>query len=170
MVAALAGTARANEVELFDIEATLGVYDGFGLGARVGDGLFGVHLLAGWQPLIVTSQSNDFPPEPHIDFYSTLQANVDLYLTLMEPTPRSSFGLTAGYKASNYLGHGGGLGFHATIDAREQVSYFIIGGVTWFPRGEERLRERKPIPEDHELTFPGPEFNAGANFGVAFSP
>lgn len=170
MLAALAATARADSYSLFAVEATFGVYDGIGAGVRVGDARVGVHLIGAWQPLFVTSQSGDLVPEPRIDVYSTVQANADLYVLFSEPTPRSSIGLTAGYKGSNILGHGGGIGFYATIDAHKQVSYFIMGGVTWFPQGEDRLREKKSIPDDRELTFPGPAFNAGANFGIAFSP
>ena len=170
VVAALAASARADDSMPFGIEATVGVYDGMGAGIRMGDGRFAVHVIGAWQPLLVTSESDDPLAGPELDLYSTFQANVDLCVLLSEPTVRSTFGLTAGYKGSNYLGHGGGLGFYATIDARERVSYFIIGGVTWFPRGEDRLREKESIPMDQELTFPGPAWNAGLNLGISFSP
>lgn len=170
VVAALAASARADDSKLFGIEATLGVYDGIGAGVRVGDSRVGVHLIGAWQPLIVTSESDDAFAGPNIDVYSTLQANADVYLLLTEPTVRSSIGVTAGYKGSSSLGHGGGIGFYATIDAHKQVSYFLIGGVTWFPNGEDRLRDKESIPMDQEFTFPGPAVNFGVNLGVAFSP
>lgn len=172
MIAALAAPARADS-SVFGVEATLGVYDGFGAGVRVGDARVGVHVIAAWQPLIVTSNqttSGGLPAEPNIDVYSSVQANADVYVLFSEPTPRSAIGVTAGYKGSNILGHGGGVGFYATIDAHQRVSYFILGGVTWFPRGEDRLRDKKNYPADTDFTFPGPAFNTGVNLGIVFSP
>lgn len=171
IVAALATPAAADDGhKLFGVEATLGVYDGFGGGIRVGDSHVGVHLIAAWQPLIVTGSGTGADPTPIIDVYSTLQANADVYLLVSAPTPRSEVGITAGYKGSNVLGHGAGLGFYATIGARNSISYFILAGVTWFPRGEDRLREQKSYPDDYEFLFPGPAFNTGANLGIVFSP
>jgi hypothetical protein len=170
IVAVLTASAHADN-GVFAVEATVGVYDGFGAGVRVGDSHVGVHAILSWQPLIVTSQDNSkFPPEPNIDFYSSVQANADVYVLFSEPTTRSAVGASVGYKGSNILGHGAGVGFYATIDARERVSYFILAGLTWFPRGEDRLRDKKGYPADYDFTFPGPALNAGANVGIVFSP
>lgn len=169
VMAALAAPARADN-SVFGVEATLGVYDGFGAGVRVGDSRVGVHVIAAWQPLIVTWTPSGSPNQPNIDVYSSVQANADVYVLFSEPTPRSAIGITAGYKGSNLLGHGGGVGFYATIDAHERVSYFILGGVTWFPSGEDRLRDKKDYPSGVDFTFPGPAFNTGVNLGIVFSP
>jgi hypothetical protein len=169
VVAALASSARADDGKLFGVKATLGVYDGIGGGIRVGDARLGVQVIGGWQPLFVASQTDSSQP-PDIDVYSTLQANADVYVLFSEPTPRSSIGMTVGYKGSTHLGHGAGIGFYVAIDAHERVSYFLIGGVTWFPNGEDQLRDKKSIAMDREFSFPGPALNAGVNLGVDFAP
>lgn len=169
VVAALASSAQADDSKYVGVKATLGVYDGIGAGVRVGDSRVGVQVIGAWQPLIVTSKTDDLST-PDVDVYSTFQANADVYFLFSEPTPRSSIGLTAGYKGSTHLGHGGGLGFYVAIDAHQRTSYFLIGGVTWFPDGEERLRDKKDIPMDREFAFPGPAWNVGVNLGVDFAP
>jgi hypothetical protein len=165
----LTAPAAADD-RIFGAEATIGVYDGFGVGIKVGDSHVGVHVIGAWQPLIVSASGTASDPTPKIDVYSTLQANADIYLLFSEPTPRSAVGVTAGYKGSNILGHGGGIGFYATIDAHKRVSYFIMAGITWFPSGDDRLREKKNYPADYDFSFPGPAFNTGANVGIVFSP
>ena len=169
VVAVLASSARADDTRYFGVKATLGVYDGIGAGIRVGDSRVGVHVIGAWQPLFVTSQTDDLST-PDIDVYSTLQANADVYVLFTEPTPRASIGMTPGYKGSTHLGHGGGIGFYVAIDAHQRTSYFLIGGITWFPDGEAHLRDKKSIAMDREFAFPGPALNAGVNLGIDFAP
>ena len=163
----MASPAFADERSLVGLEATGGVYDGFGAGVRIGDARVGVHAILAWQPLIVTTRDSTNPqPNLGIHAYSTFQANADLYVLLSEPTPRTSVGFTIGYKGSNYLGHGAGAGFYCEIDAHKQWSYFINLGVWVFPQGADRLRAREMFPAGTDLPFPGPGVNSGANAGI----
>ena len=180
LVAALAGSARAEAPaptpspapaegqHLFAVTATVGWYSGLGGGVRIGTGRAGVHLLAGWQPLIVAVKED--PPRLNLDFHSTLQGNADLYLMLFRTTERAEIGLTAGYKYSTHLGHGAGLGAYVEIDGQARRSIFILAGVLWFPRGETRLREKEGYPPGTEFAFPGPSFSYSANVGLSFFP
>jgi hypothetical protein len=108
--------------------------------------------------------------QPDVYFFSSVQVNADIYVVFAEPTPRSAIGATAGYKFNNMLGHGVGGGFYAEIDPRKPLSFFLMGGVWFFPQGEDRLREREMFPAGTEFTFPGPGFNWGINGGIVFSP
>ena len=152
--------------KLFSIEATLGVYNGFGLGIRLGNSRIGGHLLATWQPLLIASTGED-ALTPNLDFFSSLQASADLYFIFAERTT-VSFGITGGYKFNNLLGHGAGLGFYAEFIPRRTLSFFLMAGAYLFPKGEERLRSE--FPPGTEFSFPGPGFGTGANFGLMFSP
>jgi hypothetical protein len=164
-----APSAHADDRKLFGIEGTLGVYQGIGAGVRIGDASVGVHITGAWQPLIISEKTA--PGEtPSLDFYSTWQVNADLYVLFSEPTPRSAIGATVGYKGNTDLGHGGGIGFYAEIDAHQAVSYFLIGGLYLFPRGESRLRDRENVPSAVEFNFPGPGLSWGINLGIVLSP
>lgn len=151
---------------LFSIEATLGLYDGFGGGIRFGNERVGAHLIAGWQPLLVAA-TNELDFEFY--FFSSAQLNADLYL-MFNPTRRFVAGVTAGYKFNTVLGHGGGLGFYGEINPRRKLSFFIMAGFWLFPRGEQLLRQSETFPANTEFSFPGPGFNLGGNFGISFSP
>lgn len=152
--------------KLFSIDATLGVYDGFGLGIRVGNSRIGGHILATWQPLLILTTDVD-TMAPTIDFFSSLQLNADAYVIFAERTT-AAFGMTGGYKFNNLLGHGASLGFYAEFIPRRTLSYFLMAGLYLFPKGEDRLRSE--FPAGTEFSFPGPGFGSGANFGIMFSP
>jgi hypothetical protein len=179
-VAGMQSSARADEATRGEstrgrlgVEATIGVYSGMGGGVRLGDERFGVNVTAAWMPLLVTTQTRTgFVGLPKSEFHlhSTLQANADVYLLVSQPTRRSSLGLTAGYKGSTHLGHGIGLGFYAEIDAKQSISYFLMGGVTYFPQGEARLSEKEMYPADTDFVFPGPALTTGVNLGMVVSP
>ena len=178
LVAALAGTARAEAPatatatedgqHVFAVSGTVGWYSGLGGGVRIGTGRAGVHLLAGWQPLVVAVKED--PPRLNLDFHSTLQGSADVYLLLLRTTERAEVGLTGGYKYSTHLGHGAGLGAYVEIDGHARRSIFILAGVLWFPRGETRLREKEGYPPATEFAFPGPSFSYSASVGLSFFP
>jgi hypothetical protein len=168
---AVTPAAAPAERGIIGVVATLGVYSGIGAGARIGDERVGVLVTGAWQPLMIATQNGSFGEEPaDYHFHSSLQANADVYLLVSNPTPRSSVGLSAGYKGSTHLGHGVGAGFYAEIDNRKRVSYFLLAGVTYFFKGEDRLRDKESYPMDTNFVFPGPQVNFGANLGIVFSP
>jgi hypothetical protein len=162
----------AAERGIIGVVASVGVYSGFAAGVRIGDDHLGVLVTGAWQPLFIATKADNAFDVPQADyhFHSSLQANADAYLLLSNPTPRSSVGLSAGYKGSTHLGHGAAAGFYAEIDSRKRVSYFLLAGVTYFWNGENRLRAKENYAMDAEFVFPGPALNFGANLGIAFSP
>lgn len=152
--------------KLFSVDATLGVYNGFGIGVRFGNSRFGGHILGTWQPLLILTTNVD-TMESTIDLFSSLQLSADAYVIFAERTT-AAFGMTGGYKFNNLLGHGAGLGFYAEFIPRRTFSYFLMAGLYLFPKGEDRLRGE--FPPGTEFSFPGPGFGSGANFGIVFSP
>ena len=122
MVMLLTGAAHAEgERSLFGFEGTVGLSNGVGAGVRIGDIPFGGHITAAWQPVLVATEETDAYglPSANLYFFSSFVVNADVYVLVVEPTPRSAVGFTAGYKYSTLLGHGGGAGFYAEIDPRQ---------------------------------------------------
>jgi len=146
----------------------VGIYDGLGAGVRLGTRAAGVHVLAGWLPLFVAIKED--PPGNQWDFHSTFQGNVDGYLLVYRASQRGELGLTTGYKYSTHLGHGASLGAYIEIDGHTQRPIFILAGVSWFPKGEDRLRDKADYASDIEFRFPGPSLTYAVNIGISLFP
>jgi hypothetical protein len=149
--------------------AEIGFHTGFGIGARVGTGDFGARVSADWNPIIVVIQKLD-ATQTDFDAASSLQINADLFALPIQGTERARIGAIGGYRYNSILGHGASLGGNAVVDLGPHLALDILGGITWFPRGNERARDEFGIAAQDDFGFPGPELVYGVNAALVFYP
>lgn len=151
------------------ILAEIGLHTGFGVGARVGAGDFGARVSAGWNPIIVAIQKPD-PTENDFDAASSLQINADLFALPIQGTERARVGAIGGYRYNSILGHGASLGGNAVVDLGPHLALDLLGGITWFPSGNERARDEFGVAAQDDFGFPGPELVYSAELALIFYP
>lgn len=150
------------------IAADIGFYNGVGAGGQVTAGMLGLRATAGWNLVLVTA--GDEAEVDSIHAFSTGQLNADLLLLPIQPRPGVQLGAALGYKYNTLLGHGVGLAFDAQLARSRSLSWHLIGGVAYYPSGDERVRDREDL-SGSDLNFPfGSGLQSGASFGITFHP
>ena len=139
----------------------------FGAGARAGHPYFGVDVSGGWQPLApsITPVGGD---EPEIELYHSWQLSLLGYVAF---NPDSAFvaGATTGYCYNSVLGRGFALAFEGIWSFTDHLGLQFHVGVGYFPDGEDRMREKKNIPDGSTFAS-SPDFQLPMGVGLIVYP
>jgi hypothetical protein len=143
------------------------VYAGLGGGVGFGTRAAGLRATVDWTPNLFLVG----PPGAIWIFrsFDSLQISPDLYVRLASLHPTTDIGLLAGYRYSPLLGHGLGIGGYVQLAVGRHADLHVSAGLSSFPGGEDRLRERENLPGVRFLV-PGPTLNLGLDLGLAFFP
>jgi hypothetical protein len=138
----------------------------FGLGARAGHRYFGVDVSGGWQPLMPTIEPQG--GEGEMEFFHSWQLTLMGYVAF---NPDSTFvaGATGGYSYNSILGRGGVLAFDGIVNFSNHFGFHFHGGPGYYPDAEERMREKKNLPDSSEITST-PAFQMGIGAGLIYYP
>ncbi|HSK00075.1 MAG TPA: hypothetical protein VK932_02495, partial [Kofleriaceae bacterium] len=146
-----------------------GFHTGFGAGGRIGAGNVGARASVGWNPIIVGIVDADMAGA-RFDAASSLQINADAYALFLQGSARARIGAIGGYRRNTILGNGASLGGYAVVDLGPRLAIEILGGITWYPDGNERASAEFGLAAGEELGFPGPELVYAANVGLLVFP
>lgn len=146
--------ARAEETTLspppevgqraFGVLARAGVDGAYG-GFRAGGSRFGVEATGGYSPVIALEKGSEpWWPYDHAQYFTTWQANGEIYAFPWRPSPRTQLGFDAHYAYNSLLLNGVGASFRLDL----AISKAVVGGVriggTWFPVGADRVLSHSP--------------------------
>lgn len=146
-----------------------GVHTGFGAGGRIAAGNVGARATVAWNPIIVGIVEADMT-SARFDAASSLQINADAYALFLQGSARARIGAIGGYRRNTILGNGASLGGYAVVDLGPRLALEILGGITWYPDGNERASAEFGLAAGEEFGFPGPELVYAANVGLLIFP
>jgi hypothetical protein len=148
--------------------ATVGTFQGFGAGMRLGSPAIGVQGTFGWTFTLQRVTHEDDATE--FLFRGGYMASGDVYVRAYESKTHSAAGLLLGYRYFNVLGHGIAVGGYGLLRLHGAVDGFIQGGAILFPDGESRLRRLEQLGNQPDFDWPGPRFTTHLNVGAFLFP
>lgn len=170
-VASAEGNEKADLTRMrpFGLVAQFGGYSGAVAGIQGGWKTFGGRLTGGWNPVLVVLEDKN-SDESKLNFYASGHLNLDLLVMPFTFAGRSRVGGSVGYKFDSTLGHGLGVAFEAQVALDPKWAMLFTAGASFYPDGENKLREDRNIEDRYEFEFPSPIAQIGIAIGMAFFP
>lgn len=153
----------------FGLVAQFGGYSGVVAGVQGAWKVFGGRLTGGWNPVLVVLDDKN-TDESKLNFYASGHLNLDLLVVPFTFAGRSRVGGSVGYKFDSTLGHGLGVAFEAQVALDPKWAMLFTAGASFYPDGENKLREDRNIEDRFEFGFPSPIAQIGLAIGMAFFP
>lgn len=151
------------------ISLVLGPYTGFGAGIRgMGDSV-SADVTVGWSPILVGVQRTP-ASDPALEFFSSVQVNAEAAFGLLTTPNGATLGLQGGAKYNTIMGPGGGAGVFADVALRERRRLRVVGGLVFWPDGEDGIRKAADLPEDASFGTPGPGLQYALSLQLVFGP
>jgi hypothetical protein len=150
----------------FGLGLELGFNTGIGCALHVGTTDFGLHLAAGYGPVLISGNRRNATKTPVYELYGSTAVDADLYV-MFERSGRISLGLLGGYTYNELLKHGFNLGVMLRYDYSRKVAFTVFGGATILPSASDHLADRD-YPMDVDPVVPW--LHGGVNAGVVFYP
>jgi len=149
------------------IAAEIGFSTGLGAALHLGSPTLGLYVAGGVLPVFVFGNEKTSSRSMTFDAYGAAAVNADFYAMFLQPSPRSTVGVSGGYSYSTLLGSGANLGVAIRYDLATQLAFSAFGGLTIYPDAEDRLVEHGyPATQDPA----SPQIQGGVNVGLVFYP
>jgi hypothetical protein len=125
----------------FALFAAGGSYHGLGLGIRTGWARVGLDTSFAFFPILATYSPN---PEtfPDFELLLTFQATGSIYVGLYRPDPRTTLGISFGYKYNSLLRHGATVAFYLQRELSAHWTLQGFVGPAIFPDAEDQIRQK----------------------------
>ena len=152
------------------IIADAGFYSGVAAGVQLGTAQYGLHGTFGWLPVLVSAiERGPSSTRSTLKLFSTIQAGADLYALPFRTSAVADIGGSVGYRYNDLLGHGVGFAFQARVDLDATFAIHVIGGLTVYPDGRDRVVRETAGLASADFLF-GSSFNIAANLGLLIFP
>ncbi len=149
------------------LAAEIGFSTGLGAALHLGSPKLGLYVAGGVLPVFVFGNEKTPSRSMTFDAYGAAAVNADFYAMFLQPSPRSTVGVSGGYSYSTLLGSGANLGVAIRYDLATKLAFSAFGGLTIYPDAEDRLVEHGyPATQDPAT----PQVQGGVNVGLVFYP